>query len=218
MMGPKGYMVTFRQTDPLFTFDLSDPQNPRMLGELKINGFSSYMHPMGENHLLTIGQDADDEGRVQGVHLQIFDVSNMAKPVRTFQEKVSTGSWSSQSEALQDHHAFTYHDEKEILAFPINIYGQSMNEHFTGLLIYKASKTKGFEKIGQVGHGDVVKQVWCEKTTTTTDCVPGPDYQWWTQMRRSLFIEDFVYSLSDVALKVNKLLNPSTQLASVDLH
>ncbi|MFU8806514.1 MAG: beta-propeller domain-containing protein, partial [Bradymonadaceae bacterium] len=116
MMGPKGYMVTFVQVDPLFTFDLSDPYDPKLLGELKIDGYSSYMHPLGEDHLLAIGMDGDENGIMSGVHLQIFDVSDMANPTRIHHHVISTGSWSSYSEALWNHHAFTYHAGHRALA------------------------------------------------------------------------------------------------------
>lgn len=217
MLGDRGYLVTFQQTDPLFTFDLSDPYNPRLLGELKINGFSSYMHPVGENHLLTIGQDADDEGRVQGVHLQIFDVSDMRNPKRTHQELISTGSWSSWSEAMWDHHAFTYHPGKEVLAFPVNIYQweEEGGEHFTGLLIYKASPTDGFLPIGRVNHADLVNRAWCEERYGDWSCSPDNDYAWWTSMRRSVFIEDNVFSLSDIGLKVNDLFSPENEHVAI---
>jgi uncharacterized secreted protein with C-terminal beta-propeller domain len=220
MIGDRGYLVTFRQTDPLFTFDLSDPTNPRMLGELKVNGFSSYMHPVGDNHLLTIGQNADDQGRILGVQLQIFDVSDLSNPTRTFQQDISTGDWSSWSEALWDHHAFTYHAGKELLAFPINIYNwdeaTQQGSHFSGLMVYRASTATGFQEIGRVAHDDLVSQRWCEQYTGEGDC-RAVDYAWWTNMRRSLFIEDYLYSLSDVGLKVNELLNPSAELIAIPL-
>lgn len=79
-LGAKGYVVTFRQTDPLFVIDLSDTAAPKILGKLKIPGFSSYLHPVGENLLLGIGQDADASGVTRGVKLSLFDVSNPAKP------------------------------------------------------------------------------------------------------------------------------------------
>jgi uncharacterized secreted protein with C-terminal beta-propeller domain len=221
MMGDKGYLVTFEQVDPLFTFDLSDPTNPRLLGELKIDGFSSYMHPVGDNHLLTIGQDATPEGRVLGVHLQVFDVSDLTNPTRTFHQQISTGDWSSWSEALWDHHAFTYHAGKEVLAFPVNIYNYDeatqTSDHFSGLLVYRASVTTGFQEIGRVAHDDLVTQRWCEEYNGTDDC-RGVYYHWWTNMRRSIFIEDFLYSLSDVGLKVNELLNPSNELVAIPLY
>lgn len=216
MIGDRGYVVTFRQTDPLFTFDLSDPTNPKLEGELKVNGFSSYIHPMGDDHLLTIGQDADDDGRVTGVHLQIFDVSDMKNPTRTHQEKISTGSWSSWSEAMWDHHAFTYHQEKGILAVPVNIYDwQDQNgENFSGLLVYRANEN-GFTELGRVNHGDLVKQYWCG--TGQTDC---PEYtnSWWTSVRRSIFMDDYLFSISDVGVKVNDLTDPSNEYVGLMLQ
>ncbi|MFW6053305.1 MAG: beta-propeller domain-containing protein [Persicimonas sp.] len=202
MMGDKGYVVTFEQVDPLFTLDLSDPHDPQLMGELKVNGFSSYIHPLGDDHLMTIGQDADDQGQVTGVQLQIFDVSDMTDPQRVHQEVLSTGGWSSWSEAMWDHHAFTYHPEREVLAFPINIHEWDENngENFTGLLVYSANAADGFSEIGRVDHGDF-----------TSD----GQSQWWTSVRRSVFIEDYVYSFGALGLKVNDLLAPENERASV---
>ena len=81
--GPRGFVVTFKKTDPLFTFDLAQPEQPRVLGELKIPGFSTYMHFMDDDHLLTIGYDAEDHDSFayfQGLMLQIFDISDLADP------------------------------------------------------------------------------------------------------------------------------------------
>ncbi len=218
MMGDRGYVVTFRQTDPLFTFDLSDPHNPKLEGELKINGFSSYMHPLGDDHLLTIGQDADDEGRVTGVHLQVFDVSDMKNPTRAHHERITTGSWSSWSEAMWDHHAFTYHQEKGILAFPINIYewDRAGGENFSGLLVYRATADDGFSEMGRVNHTDLVQQYWCDGQTVER-C---DDYSnsWWTSVRRSIFIEDYLFSISEMGVKVNDLQDPSTEYTAVTLY
>lgn len=214
-MGDKGYVVTFEQVDPLFTFDLSDPYNPVLKGELKINGFSSYIHPMGPDHLLTIGQDATADGQILGVHLQIFDVSDMNNPVRTYQEKISTGSWSSWSEAMWDHHAFTYHPGKEILAIPINIHewDDQNGDNFSGLLVYKASSSTGFSELGRINHADLVSTYHCGYSSV--DCY---EYDWWTSVRRSIFIEDYVYSISDVGMKVNDLLTPSVEHAAMVLR
>jgi len=201
LRGDKGYMVTFRTIDPLFTLDLSDPYNPKVEGELKITGFSSYIHPLGENHLMTIGQDADDEGRIQGVQLQIFDVRDMSNPTRIHQERISTDQWSSWSEAMWNHHAFTYHPEREVLAFPINIrdWDRIGGKDFSGLLVYEANAQDGFTSLGRVSHADL-----------------EGDHRWWTTVRRSIFIEDYVYSLSERGMKVNDLRNPESERAAVN--
>ena len=79
-IGSVGYVVTFEQTDPLYTLDLSDAANPRVAGELKILGFSAYLHPVGEGKLLGVGQDATEEGRQLGTQVALFDVSDPANP------------------------------------------------------------------------------------------------------------------------------------------
>src|SRR5262249_36601897 len=103
-VGPVGYVVTFRQTDPLYTVDLRDPAHPKVIGELKINGYSAYLHPVGDNRLIGIGQEADANGRVQGTQLSLFDVSDPAQPKRLAQYHVQFGH----SEAEFDPHAFLY--------------------------------------------------------------------------------------------------------------
>ena len=76
-IGDVGYVVTFRQVDPLYTLDLSAPSQPVVRGELKIRGYSAYLHPVGDDLLLGIGQDADDDGRVVGAQASLFDVSDL---------------------------------------------------------------------------------------------------------------------------------------------
>ncbi len=76
-IGKTGYVVTYKQTDPLFSIDLSDPKNPQIIGELKIPGFSEYLHPYGDGLLLGIGMDVDETGTItNGVKLSMFDISN----------------------------------------------------------------------------------------------------------------------------------------------
>ena len=84
-VGDTGYVVTFRQVDPLYTLDLSPPSRPAVLGELKIRGYSAYLHPLGDDLLLGVGQDATEEGRVLGTQLSLFDVSDLRRPVRITQ-------------------------------------------------------------------------------------------------------------------------------------
>lgn len=103
-LGDRGYVVTFRQTDPLYVVDLADPAAPRLAGELKIPGYSAYLHPVGDNRILGVGQDADETGRVRGTQVSLFDVSDPAAPVRVDQVGLE-GGWSA---AETDHHAFTF--------------------------------------------------------------------------------------------------------------
>jgi hypothetical protein len=129
----RGYMVTFRQTDPLFTFDLSDPLNPRKVGELKVNGFATYIHLVGQDNtqLLTVGPSADDNGRVTGNKLQLFDVKNLATPTLLGFYELGSG-WSP---SLYDHHAFLYYEPLGILAIPYYNYG-SAGSYSSGLKVF----------------------------------------------------------------------------------
>jgi hypothetical protein len=104
--GPLAYVVTFRQTDPLFVVDLADPARPRVAGELKVLGYSAYLHPLGDGLLLGVGQDATAQGERTGLLLSLFDVSDAAAP--RLLDKVSLpGAWP---QTEWNAHAFTYAD------------------------------------------------------------------------------------------------------------
>jgi hypothetical protein len=212
--GDRGYIVTFKKTDPLFVLDLADPRNPRLLGELQIPGFSTYMHRLDAGHLLTIGYDASDQGSFAwftGVMLQIFDVSNPTQPKLAFKHAIATRG--SSSEALTNHLAFTYYAPKNLLALPMTVcdggngsgyYGEQMT--FSGLMLFGVTLEQGFDLRGKV------------------DFPPGQDVScgnWWTNgssaVKRSVVIENFVYSLSDDLLKVRDLAAPQAELVSVAL-
>ena len=114
-VGDTGYVVTFRQVDPLFTLDLSQPERPRVLGELKIPGYSAYLHPIGDDLLLGVGQDVDEKsGRPLGTQLSIFDVSDLRKPTRLHTQHLGQG-WS---EAEHDHHAFLFWPRTGLVMIP----------------------------------------------------------------------------------------------------
>jgi uncharacterized secreted protein with C-terminal beta-propeller domain len=117
-LGARGYVVTFRQTDPLYALDLSDPARPAVRGALKIPGFSSYLHPVDDSTLIGIGQAADENGRTLGTQVSLFDVSDLAAPRRIAQRELD-GDWS---EAETDHHAVFYWPATRLLALPIGSY------------------------------------------------------------------------------------------------
>lgn len=213
MFGDKGYLVTFKQVDPLFSIDLSNPKAPKIMGELKINGYSSYIHPLDENRLLTIGRDADSEGRDLGLQLQIFDVSDMKNPKRSHQYLIATDGPQSytSSAALYDHHAFSFHAPSGLLAIPMNVYKWSHwmeNSNFSGMIILKVTADKGFEEIGLIDHSEFKLD-------------PNA---WWDELRRSRFMfktagvynEDaFVYTLSGQGMKVSNANKPSEEVARI---
>lgn len=114
-IGTQGYVVTFRQTDPLYVVDLADPTNPVVTGELKIPGYSAYLHPVGEGLLLGVGQSATDDGRTTGTQLSLFDVSDPANPIQ-----LSVLPIGGYSEVEWDHKAFLYWPEDGTIVIPVS--------------------------------------------------------------------------------------------------
>jgi uncharacterized secreted protein with C-terminal beta-propeller domain len=131
-MGDVGYVVTFRQVDPLYTLDLSDPTDPRVVGELKIPGYSAYLHPVGEGLLLGIGQDANLQGQTQGLQASLFDVSDPANPVRIDTE--GFGAYAT-SEVEYDHHAFSWFADDALAMLPVESYSPSEFHGAVGLRV-----------------------------------------------------------------------------------
>ena len=118
-MGDTGYVVTFEQTDPLFVLNLKDPAAPKITGELKLPGFSSYLHPVTDTLLLGIGQNGNDEGTLPGVKLSLFDVSNPAKPVEADKYVIEGQAYT---EAMNNHKAFMLCPEKNLFGLPVTVY------------------------------------------------------------------------------------------------
>jgi uncharacterized secreted protein with C-terminal beta-propeller domain len=118
-VGDAGFVVTFRVVDPLYALDLSDPTRPTLAGELKLLGYSAYLHPVGENLLLGIGQDATEQGQALGTQVSLFDVSDLRRPVRLDRLTVEGGY----SEAEYDHHAFLYWPATRLAVLPVQPIG-----------------------------------------------------------------------------------------------
>jgi hypothetical protein len=142
-----GYVVTFRQTDPLYTVDLSDPTNPKVAGELKILGYSAYLHPAGEWLLIGVGQDATATGRQTGTQVALFDVSNPAEPTQLQKYTVPGGS----STAEQDHHAFTWWPATNLAVLPVQSYGSGTSPCPPGARCAVTEDRAGVARSGFVG-------------------------------------------------------------------
>ena len=148
-IGELGYVVTFRQVDPLYVLDLSDPRDPRKLGELKIPGYSAYLHPVGEDLLLGVGQDATAEGQTTGVQVSLFDVSDPTAPVRIDRESLGRHSYS---EVENDHRAFTYAAEERLAVLPLTRWTRSGGEAGEAVGI-DVDPVSGLEPIARTSDG-----------------------------------------------------------------
>jgi uncharacterized secreted protein with C-terminal beta-propeller domain len=137
-VGDVGYVVTFKQIDPLYTLDLSDSEHPRVVGEVKIPGYSAYLHPIGEDLLLGIGQDATEQGRPTGTQLSIFDVSDLKHPTRLWRASLGQG-WSA---AESDHHAFLFWPKTGLVVVPFD-------QRAVG---FRVGRARGIDEIGRIEH------------------------------------------------------------------
>ncbi|GAA2574015.1 hypothetical protein GCM10010411_02170 [Actinomadura fulvescens] len=147
-IGPKAYVVTFRQIDPLYVLDLSDPARPRPTGELKITGYSAYLHPTADGKLLGVGQDADTKGRTLGTQVSLFDVAGAPRRVDTFRLPQSSAA------AEFDPHAFLYWAKSGLTVIPVS-------RHTTGggeALVLKVGP-QGIDRSGTVRHPDAGSEV-----------------------------------------------------------
>ena len=205
-MGDRLYLVTFKKVDPLFVIDLSEPTAPRVLGKLKIPGYSNYLHPYDETHVIGLGKEAvDSEGGsfawYQGVKLSLFDVSNVSAPVEV--AKLEIGDRGTDSPALYDFKAFLFSRERNLLVIPIleakvsGSYGVEPNAYgdfvYQGAYVFQID-TEGIALRGRITHlqGDELLKsgYWFESESS---------------VYRSLYIGENLYTISGAMVKINSL-------------
>lgn len=226
-LGDRGYMVTFKTVDPLFVLDLRNPQEPKILGALKIPGYSDYLHPYDENHVLGFGKDtaeisvsggnkeaAASMAFYQGMKMALFDVSDVQNPKEKFKEII--GDRGTDSELLRNHKALLFVKDKGLLAFPVSVaevpqqdktqvtaYGQFV---FQGAYVYHLDAQSGFKLRGKITH------------------LTEEDYQkagsgWYDSnknVERILYIGNTLYTLSQSMIKANDL-NSLQEISALEL-
>ncbi|MGD6777316.1 beta-propeller domain-containing protein [Sutcliffiella horikoshii] len=198
-MQDKAYVVTFKEVDPLFVFDLSNPAEPKVLGELKIPGFSNYLHPYDENHLIGFGYDTklekDQWGTrvlTNGVKISLFDVSDPTNPLEKHTEII--GGQSTHSPLNHDHKALLFNKDKDIFAFPITKYNENQKDgsyrlDFEGAMVYGIDPEKGF-----ILHTKITHQ---QENTLYED--------WENMVQRILYIDDHLYTVTPKEIKATKI-------------
>jgi uncharacterized secreted protein with C-terminal beta-propeller domain len=205
-MGNKCYLVTFMMTDPLFVIDLSNPAKPTELGNLTIPGYSDYLHPYDENHLIGIGKEttASEQGYFawyQGVKISLFDVSNVSNPIQM--ANYTIGDRGTNSPVLSDHRAFLFDKSKNLLVIPVleakvdqsqyplgqvdaGAYGQPV---WQGAYVFNITLDSGLVLRGKISHLE-----------NGVDIYSSSYY-----VQRSLYIENVLYTVSDKKVKLNSL-------------
>ncbi|NQX63054.1 beta-propeller domain-containing protein [Paenibacillus qinlingensis] len=216
-MGDRAYMVTFKNTDPLFVLDLKQPDQPKLLGALKIPGYSNYLHPYDENHIIGFGKDTvevDNKNAAgsqsiayyQGMKVALFDVSDVNNPKEKFTQLI--GDRGTDSELLNNHRALLFSKEKNLLSFPVTVMkldpaaANSKNSAsaygsfaFQGAYVYNLDLEKGFQFRGGITH---LSQEDLSKAGQHF-------YAGDKQVQRVLYIGDTLYTVSNGFIKANDL-------------
>lgn len=190
-VGDKAYMVTFRQVDPLYVIDLTNSEEPEVLGYLKVTGFSNYLHPIGDNLLLGIGREADTSGRSQGLKISLFDISDFNNP-KEIDKYVVESEWSY-SEAEYEHKAVLFDDKRDLLVIPAT-YSEHRGsdwQYWQGAFAFTITDTDISLK-GKIAHDTKNEKI-------------EEYYGSYGYVQRSLFMDDILYTISNLMIKANKI-------------
>ena len=225
-MGDKAYLVTYRTVDPLFVIDLSDETHPQILGELHIPGYSTYLHPYDENHLIGIGMETEEvvnrdssgriwstTARIVGMKMALFDVTNVNNPIQLSQTVI--GDRRTTSAILTNPKALLFSKEKQLIAIPVNNYDEDFavsdsNDSIDSLISSYSSYSKS-----RVGEGYFVYNINLDDgftlkgVVTHTTPKESYDYDYYyyydSKLLRGLYIDNNLYTVSESAVKVNNL-------------
>ena len=208
----RAYVVTYQKIDPLFVVDLSDPSAPTVRGILEMPGFSSYLYPLDAGHLVGVGKDAlpteASFSWYQGLKISLYDVTNGSDPREA--ANVSLGDRGTQSQVLVDPHAFLYVPDRQYVVLPVDLAVIDPSQYpdgvppyaygtivWQGAYVFQVNETTGFTYIGRVAHGN--------------GTVNGA-YSWYgspTEIRRSLYIGDVLYTVSETEVLASSLADLS---------
>jgi uncharacterized secreted protein with C-terminal beta-propeller domain len=206
--GDRCYLVTFQKTDPLFVINLTDPTSPAILGNLTVSGYSDYLQPYDENHLIGVGKETVEAENgysawYQGIKISMFDVSNVSNPMQI--SNVTIGDRGSDSPVLNDHKALLFDKQMDLLVIPVtvaeidpsqypngvpdNAYGTQV---WQGVYVYNITLTDGLVLKGKISHAE------------TAEMPPSTLY-----VNRALYIGDVLYTISQGKIELNSLADLS---------
>ena len=188
-IGERGYVVTFRQVDPLYTLDLADPARPKVSGELKILGYSAYLHPISSTQLIGVGQDATETGDLIGTQVSLFDVSDPGEPTRVDRKTIVGGF----SDAEWDHRAFLWWAPENLALLPVQAFEFrefDLNSWFVGAVGFRVDGTS-VQEAGRVTH-----------PTPGPKSAPEP---WRAAIRRAVVVGKRVFTVGDNGVGVSDL-------------
>lgn len=223
-MGDKAYLVTYRTMDPLFVIDLSDETSPKVLGELHIPGYSTYLHPYDENHLIGIGMETEEvvnrssngkvistTSRIIGMKMALFDVTDVNNPKQLSQTVI--GDRRTTSAILTNPKALLFSKEKQLIAIPVNNYSDdfeisSSSDSYSSIIDSYASYNKSYNAEGYFVYKINVEDGFNLKGVITHETSKKPSYYSYytnSKLLRGLYIDNNLFTVSEAAIKVNNL-------------
>ncbi|PVX26446.1 MAG: hypothetical protein CW716_05920, partial [Candidatus Bathyarchaeum sp.] len=211
-MGNRCYVVTFRNIDPLFVIDLANPTTPTVLGELKVTGYSGYLHPYDENHIIGIGKETDydaeeDFAWYQGVKISLFDVTDVSNPVEL--DKFEIGDRGTESPILYDYKSLLFDKEKNLLVIPVAVaeidegdYTDGVPDWALGDYVWQGAyvldiSLEGIDLRGKITHME-------------DGALAGGGYRYYYEysdyvVNRAFYMDDVLYTVSNMKVKMNNL-------------
>lgn len=221
-LGNKAYLVTYKTIDPLFVIDLSNPERPEVLGELKIPGYSTYLHPYDENHLIGIGMQTeervnrDSSGRIRstsavitGMKMALFDVTDVNNPVQISETII--GDSRTTSAILTNHKALLFSKEKQLLAIPVNNYTEDFeiensSDEYDSIVSSYTNYNKQYVSEGYFVYNINLTDGFTLKGTITHEKTKSNKFYYnVSRLLRGLYIDDNLYTVSEDYVKVNRL-------------
>ncbi len=232
-IGKRAYMVTYKTIDPLFVIDFSDEKNPKILGELKIPGYSTYLHPYDENHIIGIGNATQEEierdsfGRVisqrayiTGMKMSIFDVTDVKNPKEEFTQKI--GDRSTYSTVLSNHKALLFSKEKQLIAIPVNRYSNEImvpaSDDMSSNIGIATSIVQKPVQNGYIVYNINLTEGFKEKGVINHDTKDKNNYYWYTPSNpvRGIYIGNILYTISEKFIKSN-MLDSLIEVSNVEI-
>lgn len=190
----KAFVVTFKNTDPLLVIDLKNPAAPKILGKLTIPGFSTYLQPYDETHLIGIGNSTTENNdliKPSGIKLSLFDITNLSSP-KLISTIETDSDYYSNSEALYNHKAFLFSKSKNFIAFPVEASSNKNASYFMGAYIYNIDLNKGLSLKGKISHTPL-------ETENMNNYYPN------LKINKIIYINDILYTFSQTEIKANKI-------------
>lgn len=221
-LGDKAYLVTYRTMDPLYVIDVSEPTKPTVLGELKIPGYSTYLHPYDENHLIGIGMETEEvvnrnssgkvistTAKIKGMKMALFDVSNVNNPIQI--SSTIIGDSRATSAILTNHKALLFSKEKELIAIPVNNYKEdfevnSSTTTYDALVRNYSNYNKSYLSEGYFVYRINLQDGFQLKGIVNHE-KQRSGYSQNSKLLRGLYIGAHLYTISEEEIKVNKLEN-----------